>query len=56
MIYNLCSGDIRLSLDTSLSCSFVIVSELLWGELLQIFVILSATLLSIKFPVASAVF
>ena len=52
----LSSGDIYHSLGISLSCSFVIVTELFCGELLEIFVFLLAILLSIKSPVASAVF
>ena len=50
------SGDIYFSLGISLSCSFVTVSELFCGKLLETFEILSAILLSIKSPVASAVF
>ena len=47
---------IYLSLGTSLSCSFIIVSELFCGELLETFVILLAFLFPIKSPVASSVF
>ena len=52
----LSSGDIYLSFGISLSCSFVIVSELFCNERLGTFVILLAILLPIKSPVASAVF
>ena len=48
IILCLSSGDIYLSLGISLSCSFVIVSELFWSELLETFVILSATSLPTK--------
>ena len=44
-------GDIYPSLDVSLSCSFVIVSELFFEELLETFLFLSAMLLPIKSPV-----
>ena len=44
-----------LSLGISLSCSFVTVSELFCCEFFETFVILSAILLPIKSPVASAV-
>ena len=50
------SGDIYLSLGISLSCSFLVVSELLCFDILQTFVILSTTLLQTKSPVASAGF
>ena len=50
------SGDINLSLDISLSSSFVIVSELFCCEGFENFVILSLILLPIKSPVAFAVF
>ena len=43
-------------LGISLSCSFVIVSELFRGKFFETFIILSAVLLPIKSPVASAVF
>ena len=52
----LSSGDTYLSLGISLSCSFVIVSELFCSKLLEAFVILLATLLQIKSLVDSAVF
>ena len=55
-IFSLSSGVIYLSLGISLSYSFVIVSELLCGELLETFVILLVILLSMKSPVSSAVF
>ena len=45
-----------LSLEISLSCSFVTVSELFCSKIFETFVILSAILLQIKSPVASAVF
>ena len=47
--------DIYLSLDISLSCSFVIVSELFCWKFFETSVILSAILLSIKSPAASGV-
>ena len=50
------SGDISLSVDISLLCSFVIVSELFCCEFFEIFVFLLAILLTVKSPVASAVF
>ena len=56
IIFWLSSGDIYLSFGISLSCSFVIVSELFYNERLGTFVILLAILLPIKSPVASAVF
>ena len=56
IIFCLSSEDIYLSLDISLSCSFVLVSELFCSELLETFVILLAILLPIKSPVASVVF
>ena len=49
-------GDINLSLDISLSCSFVAVSALFCRECFESLVILLAILLPIKSPVASAVF
>ena len=52
IVLYLSSGDIYLSL--SISSSFV--SELFFGEVFEAFVILSATLFSIKSPVAFAVF
>ena len=52
----LSSGDIYLFLSISLLCSFVIVSELLCGELLETFIILSAISFPVKPPVASAAF
>ena len=59
----LSSGDIYLSLGISLSWSFVTVSELVYCEICETFVILpsynlattSVNLLPIKSPVASAV-
>ena len=48
------SGDTYLSL--SISSLFVTAYELFWGEVFETFVILSAILLPIKLPVASAVF
>ena len=56
IFFCLSSGDVYLSLGISLSCSFVIVSELFCSELLETFVILLTILLPIKSPVASAVF
>ena len=53
IIFCFCSRDICIYLGISLSCSFVIVSELFCGELLQTFVILLAILLPIKSTVAS---
>ena len=50
------SGDIYLSFGISLSCSFLIVSKLLCDKVRETFVILSAIWLTIKSPVASAVF
>ena len=61
IIFCLFSGDIYLSLGISLSrpifyASFVTISELFCGEVLETFVILSAILLPIEYPVASVVF
>ena len=56
VILCLSSGDIYLSLGISLSYSFVIVSELFCGELLETFVVLVAILLPIISPVVSAAF
>ena len=56
IIFCLSSGDICLSLGVFLPCSFVTVSELLCCEFFEAFVILTAILLPIKSPVASAVF
>ena len=56
IIFYLSSGDIYFSLGISLSCSCVIVTELLCGELLETFIILLTILSPIKSPVASAVF
>ena len=56
IIFCLSSRDIYLSLDTSSSCSLVIVSEVFCGELLQTFIILLAILLPIISPVASTIF
>ena len=56
IIFCLFSGDIYLSLGISLSRLFVTVSELFCCEVFEIFVNLLAILLSIKSPVASAVF
>ena len=55
-----CSSPIAVTyiypfLGVSLSCSFVIVSELFRGNFLETSIILSAVLLPIKSPVASAV-
>ena len=47
---------IYLSFGISLSCSFLIVSKLLCDKVHETFVILSAIWLTIKSPVASAVF
>ena len=46
--------NIYLSLGISLSCSFL--TELFCGDVCETFVILSAILLPVKSPVASAVF
>ena len=54
IIFYLSSGVIYLSLGVSLSCSFVIVSELFCGEL-ETFVTLLAILLPITPPATSAV-
>ena len=61
IIFYLSSVDIYLSLDISLSnpiyfLLFVTVSELFCGEIFETFVILSAILLPIKSPIASAIF
>ena len=56
IIFYLSSGDTYFPLGISLSCFFVTVSELFCIEFLEIFVILSATLLPFKSPVAFAVF
>ena len=56
IMFCLSCGDTYLSLRISLSCSFVIVSELSCGQLLETFIILLAILLPVKSPVASAVF
>ena len=56
IIFSLSSGDTYLSLGISLSCSFVIISELFCSILLETFLFLSAMLLPIRSPVASAVF
>ena len=56
IMFCLSSGDIHLYLGISLSFSFVVVSELFSGELLETFVMLLVILLPIKPPVASAVF
>ena len=45
-----------ISLGVYLSCSLVIVSELIWSKILETFLILSAILLPMKSPVARAVF
>ena len=55
-MFCLSSGDIYLSLGTSLSCSFKTVFELFCRERFETFVILLAILLPIKSPIASAVF
>ena len=57
VIFCLFSGDIYLSLGISLSspifsASFITASELLCGEVLKTFVILSAILLPVKLSVA----
>ena len=56
IVFCLSIGDIYLSLGFSLSCSFVTSSELFCGKVFETFVILSAILLQIKSPVASALF
>ena len=56
IIFCLSSDNIHLFLGISLSCLFVFVSELFFGELFEIFVILLVILLPNKSPVASAVF
>ena len=56
IIFCLYSVDIYLSLDISLSCPFVTVSELFCCDVSENFVFLSVILLPIKSPVASAVF
>ena len=50
------SGSIYLSLSISLSCSSITVSELFCCEVFEIYVILSATLLTVQSPVAFALF
>ena len=47
---------IYLSLGISLSCSFLIVSELFCCDFFESFVILSEILLQLESPVASAAF
>ena len=61
IIFYLCSGEIYIFLGISLSgsifsVSFLTVSELLCDDFLETFVILSANLLPIESPVASAAF
>ena len=66
IIFRLSSGNIYtyLSLGISLSCSFVIASEIFYGKLFETFVILpsyelatvSALLIPIKSPTVSAAF
>ena len=56
IFFCLFSGDKYIYLGISLPYSFVTVSELICGEVFETFVILSANLLPIKSPVASAVF
>ena len=56
IIFCLYSGDICLTLDVYLSHSFVIVSEIVCGELLEMFVILLENLLPAKSLVAYAIF
>ena len=56
IIFFLSTGDIYLSLDISLLCSFLTVSKLFFSDVLETFMILSAILLPVKSPVASAVF
>ena len=55
IIFCLSSGDAYFSLRISMSCSFVIVFELLYGELLETLILL-AILLPIKSPVVSVAF
>ena len=56
MIFCLSSEDIYLPQRIFCSCSFVTVSELFYGAMFENLAILSAILLHIKSPVASAVF
>ena len=56
LFYRLFSRDIYFSLGISLLFSFVNVFELFCCEFLETFVILSAILLPVKSPVASALF
>ena len=56
IIFCLSSGDIYLSLDISLACSFETISELFRGEIFETFVIPVAILLPSKSPDPSAVF
>ena len=51
-----CIGSGNLFLGISLSCSFVTVSQLFLGKILETFVILSAILLPVISPAASTVF
>ena len=55
IIFCLSSGDAYFSLRISMSCSFVIVFELFYGELLETLILL-AILLPIKSPVVSVAF
>ena len=56
IVFCFSSGDMYLYLGTSLSCSFVTVSELFCCRYFETPVILWGILLPIKSPVASAVF
>ena len=61
IVFSRFSGDVCLSLGISLSSpiffsSFVTVSELFFGVVIETFVILSIVLVQIKSPVASTVF
>ena len=55
-VFYLSCGYIYLSLGIFLSCLFVTVSELFYGEVFEAFLISLAILLPIKSPVASGVF
>ena len=54
IVFCLSSGDMYLSLDISLSSSFVTISELFYCEVFEAFVIQLAISLPIKSPVATA--
>ena len=56
IIFYLSSEDIYISIGISFSCSFVIVSELFGGEILESFVILLAILLPVKSPAGCVFF